>query len=150
SSGSRGIRKVCNKEELVPLFMEVQKQYGEILIQEFIPLGDRFDVCLLYDAHHEVKASFVQKEIRHFPVDMGPSTVQESVMFHELIEQSKTLLNPLNWSGIVEVEYMMDARNNQPVLNGNSIRVFGTLWIYQFKVEWIFLTTSINCAKAKK
>ena len=114
SSGSRGIRKVQNKEELLPLFLETQQDYQEIIVQEFIPLGDRYDVCLLFDRHSEVKASFVQKELRHFPVAMGPSTVQESVIYDDLIERSIQLLKPLGWIGIVEVEFMMDSRTNQP------------------------------------
>ncbi|WP_075619601.1 ATP-grasp domain-containing protein [Paenisporosarcina indica] len=114
SSGSRGIRKVQKKEDLTPLFLEIQQDYPEILVQEFIPLGDRYDVCLLFDQQSEIRASFVQKEIRHFPVAMGPSTVQESVIFDDLIERSKHLLKPLGWSGIVEVEFMMDSRTNQP------------------------------------
>lgn len=114
SSGSRGIRKVQNKEELLPLFSEIQQDYPEIVVQEFIPLGDRYDVCLLFDRNSEVKATFVQKELRHFPVAMGPSTVQESVIYDDLIERSIQLLKPLRWKGIVEVEFMMDSRTNQP------------------------------------
>lgn len=127
SSGSRGIRKVHTKEDLLPLFLEIRQEYSEILIQEFIPLGDRYDVCLLYDRNHEVKASFVQKEIRHFPVEMGPSTVQESVIFDDLIERSKNLLKPLAWSGIVEVEFMMDSRTNLPIVLEINPRFWNSL-----------------------
>lgn len=127
SSGSRGIRKVQHIEELQSLFLEAQQQYSDMLIQEFIPLGDRYDVCLLYDANHELKASFVQKELRHFPVQMGPSTVQESVLFPELIERSLKLLEPLKWSGIVEVEFMMDERTNIPILMEINPRFWNSL-----------------------
>jgi len=127
SSGSRGIRKVTNRDELLPVFLEIQQEYSEVLIQEFIPLGDRYDVCLLYDRNHEVKASFVQKELRHFPVEMGPSTVQESVIDDDLIERSIKLLEPLDWIGIVEVEFMMDSRTNRPVLMEINPRFWNSL-----------------------
>lgn len=127
SSGSRGIRKVNNQEELKQTVQEIQQEYSEIMIQEFIPLGDRYDVCLLYDTNHEVKASFVQKELRHFPIKMGPSTVQESVHYDELIEMSIHLLKPLNWSGIVEVEFMVDSRTNRPVLMEINPRFWNSL-----------------------
>ena len=127
SSGSRGIRKVQTKEELIPLFMEIQQEYPEVLIQEFIPLGDRYDVCLLFDYKSEVKASFVQKELRHFPVAMGPSTVQESVILEDLVERSIKLLKPLGWSGIVEIEYMIDSRTNCPVLLEINPRFWNSL-----------------------
>lgn len=127
SSGSRGIRKVYSKEELVDTYQAISSQYPNPLIQECIPLGVRYDVCLLYDWNHEVKASFVQKEIRHFPIEMGPSTAQESVMYDELIEQSIHLLEPLNWRGIVEVEYMLDPRTNQPILMEINPRFWNSL-----------------------
>jgi predicted ATP-grasp superfamily ATP-dependent carboligase len=127
SSGSRGIRKVENKDELLEVFHEIKKKYPEPMIQEYIPLGDRYDVCLLYDQKHEVKASFVQKELRHFPIQIGPSTVQESVDNEKLIMLSVHLLEPLNWSGIVEVEYMVDPRTNQPVLMEINPRFWNSL-----------------------
>ncbi|NRD77986.1 ATP-grasp domain-containing protein [Bacillus sp. BRMEA1] len=127
SSGSRGIRKVENKESLLEIYEEIRKEYPNPMIQECIPFGDRYDVCLLYDQQHEVKASFVQKEIRHFPIKMGPSTVQESVSNEELIELSIHLLKPLNWTGIVEVEYMIEPRTNQPVLMEINPRFWNSL-----------------------
>ncbi|WP_416828366.1 ATP-grasp domain-containing protein [Ectobacillus polymachus] len=127
SSGSRGIRKVNNQEELMQTVQEIQQEYSNLLIQEFIPLGDRYDVCLLYNTNHEVKATFVQKELRHFPIKMGPSTVQESVQYDELIDVSIQLLRPLNWSGIVEVEFMVDSRTNRPVLMEINPRFWNSL-----------------------
>jgi predicted ATP-grasp superfamily ATP-dependent carboligase len=127
SSGSRGIRKIDDKDTLLSVFHDIQAEYSTPMIQEWIPHGDRYDVCLLYDQNHEVKASFVQKEIRHFPMPIGPSTVQESVIKDELIELSLHLLKPLNWSGIVEVEYMIDPGTNQPVLMEINPRFWNSL-----------------------
>jgi predicted ATP-grasp superfamily ATP-dependent carboligase len=127
SSGSRGIRKVDNKNDLIEVFNELKREYSELMIQECIPLGDRYDVCLLFDQNQEVKASFVQKELRHFPIHMGPSTVQESIIDEELISRTVRLLEPLKWSGIVEVEYMIDKRNNQPVLMEINPRFWNSL-----------------------
>ncbi|MDP4084997.1 MAG: ATP-grasp domain-containing protein [Bacillota bacterium] len=127
SSGSRGIRKIESADEFIKTLPEIELEYPNSIIQEYIPLGDRFDVCLLYDQNHSVQASFVQKELRHFPVKMGPSTVQESVFFKDLIETTVRLLKPLNWSGIVEVEFMMDSRTNEPVLMEINPRFWNSL-----------------------
>ncbi|MDF2606147.1 MAG: D-aspartate ligase [Bacillales bacterium] len=127
SSGSRGIRKAENKEQLITIFNKVKNIYNIPLIQEFVPTGDRYDVCLVYDCNSEIKATFVQKEIRHFPIEMGPSTVQESVKYDELIERSVRLLQPLKWTGIVEVEYMVDPRNNEPKLMEINPRFWNSL-----------------------
>lgn len=111
SSGSRGIRKAHGVGELISAYKEIDLLYPSPIIQEYISPGDRYDVCLLYDGQHRLKASFVQKELRHFPLEMGPSTVQESVYCPELVEKSAALLDKLNWCGIVELEYMVDKKD---------------------------------------
>ncbi|MDF2558043.1 MAG: D-aspartate ligase [Bacillales bacterium] len=127
SSGSRGIRKVNTREELIESFSKIHLDFQSPMIQEFIPLGDRYDVCLIYNRNNEVKASFVQREVRHFPIEMGPSTVQESVEYQELIERSIQLLQPLKWVGIVEVEFMIDPRTNEPKLMEINPRFWNSL-----------------------
>lgn len=145
SSGSRGIRKAVNKESLFEVFAEIKKEYPDPMIQECIPLGDRYDVCLLYDQTHKVTASFVQKEIRHFPIKMGPSTVQESVVNEELIALSVQLLASLNWSGIVEVEYMIDSRTDEPVLMEINPRFWNSLDLaVQTGIDFPFLLYQLS------
>ena len=107
SSGGRGIRVVRNKEELERVYLEIHRAYPYPLIQEYITPGERYDVCLLFDREQTLRASFVQKEIRHFPLENGPSTVQESVYFPELVDSAASLVKDLNWCGIVEVEFML-------------------------------------------
>lgn len=114
SSGSRGIRKVYSKQELHRLYEQIHKDYPEPIVQEYIGSGVRYDVCLLYDMEGRLKASFVQKELRHFPVEMGPSTIQESVYYPELLEKSLLIMKKLPWRGVVELEYMIDGRDGKP------------------------------------
>lgn len=113
SSGSRGISIVHKKEDLKKTYERIHKDYPFPIIQECIGLGARYDVCLLFDSNQEVKASFVQKELRHFPIKMGPSTVQESVDYPELIRQCVPLMKKLNWYGIVELEFMIDSNTGK-------------------------------------
>lgn len=114
SSGSRGITVVHNKKDFIRIYTEVHKVYPLPLVQEFIPQGEKYDVCLLFDRNSELKASFVQKELRYFPPDSGPSTVQESVLWPELVEKSVALLKKIKWYGVVEVEFMVDPRDGKP------------------------------------
>jgi predicted ATP-grasp superfamily ATP-dependent carboligase len=127
SSGSRGIRVARSKDDLLHLYKEVHSSYPFPMIQEYIPQGERYDVCLLYDRNHKIKCSFIQKEIRHFPIEMGPSTVQESVVFPELLNCTKRLLEKLNWVGVVEVEFMIDARSGIPKLMEINPRFWNSL-----------------------
>lgn len=111
SSGSRGITIVHTHEELVEAYYSVSKRYDRPMIQEYIPPGERYDVCLIYNKQHEQKASFIQKELRHFPMPMGPSTLLESAHDSGLERIALQLMDKLPWVGVVEVEFMKDPRD---------------------------------------
>jgi predicted ATP-grasp superfamily ATP-dependent carboligase len=127
SSGSRGIRVANNASELISHYKQVHPIYPFPMIQEYIPQGVRFDVCLLYDNDHQLKCTFIQEELRHFPIAMGPSTVQESIEYPELIEISKRLMRELDWAGIVEIEFMVDPRCGTPKLMEINPRFWNSL-----------------------
>jgi predicted ATP-grasp superfamily ATP-dependent carboligase len=127
SSGSRGIRKANDEEELIELYKEAHNNQPLPIIQEFIGIGDRYDVCLLFDAQNKLKAHFIQKEIRHFPIEMGPSTVQMSVESQELLEMSLKIMKMLPWNGVVEIEYMVDQRDNKLKFMEINPRFWGSL-----------------------
>lgn len=127
SSGSRGIRIAENLDDLIRTFYQVHADYPNPIIQEFIPRGSKYDVCLCYDAKRNVKASYVQKQIRNFPLERGPSTVHESVAAPLLVEYSKLLMDSLGWFGVADIEYMIDPRNGQPKLMEINPRFWSSL-----------------------
>jgi predicted ATP-grasp superfamily ATP-dependent carboligase len=127
SSGSRGIRVVQHSQELTREYAALQADFSSPFLQEFIPPGERSDVCLLYGPHHRLLAAFAQKELRHFPLPRGPSTAQESVKAPHLLEQSVALLAGLAWYGVVEVEYMRDPRNGKWMLMEINPRFWNSL-----------------------
>lgn len=107
-SGSRGIRVVNNYDELLAAYTEVNTTYPNPILQQKIPTGPRFDVCLLFDRQGKLKSSFAQKEIRHFPIEMGPSTVQQSILLPELVAKCTAMFESIGWTGIAEVEFMLE------------------------------------------
>jgi predicted ATP-grasp superfamily ATP-dependent carboligase len=127
SSGSRGIRQVYHSDELISAFAAVHKLYPNPLIQEMIPQGPKYDVCLCYDANHRLKASFVQQEVRNYPLDRGPSTVHVSVEYPELLEMSIKLMDHLQWIGVADIEFMVDPRNGEPMLMEINPRFWSSL-----------------------
>lgn len=127
SSGSRGIRIANNEEELMNFYEEAHRIQSCPIIQEYIGLGDRYDVCLLFDKNHELKAHFIQKEIRHFPIDMGPSTLQISVESPELLEMAVKIMKKLPWYGVVELEFMVDKEDNKLKFMEINPRFWGSL-----------------------
>jgi predicted ATP-grasp superfamily ATP-dependent carboligase len=113
SSGSRGIRIIKNKYDFEKIYNYINSIYPLPIIQEYIEQGPRYDVCLLVNNNSEIIASFVQKELRHFPLRMGPSTLQESIYMPDLINKCKNLIKNLSWFGIIEIEFMLDKKDNK-------------------------------------
>lgn len=116
SSGARGIRYVREQKDFYQTYLEVHRHYPLPLVQELIPPGARYDVCLLYNRHSVARAIFVQKELRHYPLLNGPSTVQESVHRPDLVEMALALMEDAGWYGLAEVEFMEDPRDGVPKL----------------------------------
>lgn len=113
ASGSRGIRVAMDSEEFLEKYHTVHRDNPYPIIQEYIGVGERYDVCLLFDRKHQLKASFVQKELRHFPIPMGPSTLQESIYHPELLEMALKITEKLRWVGVIELEFMVDCKDGK-------------------------------------
>lgn len=126
-SGSRGVRFANDAAELVSLFKEIHQSYPNPLIQEAVSNGGKYGVCLCYDRNHMIRAAFVQKELRNFPDERGPSIVRESVHHKKMLEYTKRLMDGIPWSGVVEVDYMIDSRTGEPKLMEINPRYWASL-----------------------
>lgn len=115
SSGGRGVTVVASAGAVAAAWRRVQPDWGGVLVQERIPAGRKCDVCLLFGPAGDLRASFVQEELRWFPLEHGTSTLQESVHRPDLVALALRLLAPIGWRGPVEVEFMIDAAG-EPVL----------------------------------
>ncbi len=129
SSGSRGIKRANNALELKKLYRKVHLEYPYPLIQEYIEPLQRYDVCLIFDRKGTVKASFVQKELRQFPIDMGPSTMQESIYSQELIDMALEIMKKLKWCGVVELEFITDRKDGKIKFMEINPRFWSSLYV---------------------
>jgi len=128
SSGSFGIIYVKNREDLIPLYQKVHAKYPFPLIQEWIPDGGGvFGLSALFDEVSKVKAAFVHKKLRMYPVQGGPSTLREGVHHPQVTELGLSLLKSLNWRGVAMVEFKVDPRDGIPKLMEVNPRFWGSL-----------------------
>ncbi len=127
SSGSRGIRYVSNMDELVSLYPEIHNVYPNSLIQEAVPNGSKLDIGLCYGPNGNLYASFIQREIRNYPISRGPSTVRESTTHPELLAYATKLMTGVPWYGVVDVEFMIDPRTQKPMLMEINPRFWSSL-----------------------
>ncbi len=133
SSGAFGIIYVQNREDLFSSYQRVHQRYPFPLIQEYIPDGGgTFGVSALFDESSHVKAAFVHKKLRMYPVQGGPSTLREGVEHPHLMELGLSLLKALNWVGVAMVEFKVDPRDGLPKLMEVNPRFWGSLQLAIF------------------
>ena len=128
SSGSFGIVYVKRQEDLIPSYQSVHGQYPFPIIQEWIPDGEgTFGLSALFDEASNIKAAFVHKKLRMYPVQGGPSTLREGVEHPQIMELGLSLLKSLNWVGVGMVEFKVDPRDGIPKLMELNPRFWGSL-----------------------
>lgn len=133
SSGYFGIAYVKKQEDLAPFYREVHARYPYPLIQEWIPDGGgTYGLSALFDEASKVRAAFVHKKLRMFPVQGGPSTLREAVEHPQVMELGLSLLKALDWAGVAMVEFKVDPRDGVPKLMEVNPRFWGSLQLAIF------------------
>ena len=127
-SGAVGITYPENADQLMAYYPKIHRHFPYPLIQERIPReGPGYGVSLLFDENGTVKASFVHKRLREYPVTGGASTLRESVRYDDILDMAVTLMKKLDWFGIAMVEFKIDPRDGIPKLMEINPRFWGSL-----------------------
>jgi predicted ATP-grasp superfamily ATP-dependent carboligase len=127
-SGAVGLSYCQNQEALIEQYTAVHKRFPYPLIQELIPrAGPGYGASLLLDERGQLKASFVHKRLREYPVTGGASTLRESVRHDDIRDMALTLLKALDWFGVAMVEFKLDPRDGIPKLMEINPRFWGSL-----------------------
>lgn len=116
SCGGRGIAYVAAGEDVGARWAAVHEQHAFPMLQACIPPGTKYDVGVLMNRNSRRVATFVQKELRHFPLRDGLSTMQESVHRPDLMDRAVALLQAIGWYGLAEVEFMEHAVTGEALL----------------------------------
>jgi predicted ATP-grasp superfamily ATP-dependent carboligase len=128
SSGAVGISYPKNPGDLMEQYLSIHRRFPYPLIQELIPReGPGYGASFLLDEKGEVRASFVHKRLREYPVTGGASTLRESVRSDDIRDMARALLNALDWFGVAMVEFKVDPRDGTPKLMEINPRFWGSL-----------------------
>jgi len=128
SSGAVGICYSDKPGNLMEQYLSVHQRFPYPLIQELIPIeGPGYGASFLLDERGKLRASFVHKRLREYPVTGGASTLRESVRRDDIRDMAQVLLNALNWFGVGMVEFKVDPRDNIPKLMEVNPRFWGSL-----------------------
>jgi len=130
STSSRGVSYAFLEEEFIAKYKQTilkhnLSPHNYPLIQEYIP-GDSYGVSVLFN-HGDLRAIFVHKRLREYPITGGPSTLRVSVRHPEMEKIATNLLGQFEWHGIAMVEFKLDKRTKKPVLIEVNPRFWGSI-----------------------
>jgi len=108
---------VKNRAELLCRYVEARSLLPAdlIVVQERIPVAaSRSSLTRLFAATEKPVASLTARRTRQFPIDFGySSSFVETMDVPEIVAPSLRLLDAMKYTGIVEIEYKYDARDNR-------------------------------------
>ena len=110
-----------NLESKIPL--------KETFTQEILPFREENKTISFtcFSINGEIKAHWIGTKLREHPLRFGTATLAESIEKSELLQPSKKLMKTLNYTGICEIEYLLDIRDNKYKLIEINARSW--LWI---------------------
>jgi predicted ATP-grasp superfamily ATP-dependent carboligase len=128
SSGAVGVSYAKTPGELDTHYRSIHKRFPWPLVQDMIPReGIGYGASFLFDENGHVRASFVHKRLREYPVTGGASTFRESSKNDDILDMAENLLKKLNWFGVAMVEFKVDPRDGMPKLMEINPRFWGSL-----------------------
>lgn len=111
--GSIGFRVIMNEKDLQEVLERTTNEYGEMLIQEYIPQTDIQYKCEVFiDRDGSVKSAVVFDKTRWYPIDGGSTCCSATVERSDIIETSVKLLKAIGWRGYGDVDLIQDPRDN--------------------------------------
>jgi len=120
-----------NEAELKDHLNEIESvlPLNETFTQEMIPT-DGTNKTISYTAfctNGDIKTHWAGVKLREHPLQFGTATFTKSIEAEECHRQSIPLLKALNYTGVCEVEYLLDPRTNEYKLIEINARTW--LWV---------------------
>lgn len=120
-----------NKDELRNILTSIRGliDHDNILIQELIPSdGSNKTVSFTaFSVNGEIKTYWMGIKVREHPFKFGTATFARSILIRECYEQSILLLKAINYSGVCEIEYLLDPKDKRYKLIEINARTW--LWV---------------------
>ena len=97
--------------------------------QELIPF-DRKNKTISFTAfavNGQIKTHWIGVKLREHPIRFGTATLTQSIECPALFEPSQRILHEISYTGVCEIEYLLDPRDNQYKLIEINARTW--LWV---------------------
>jgi len=123
---SRRAGFVNSPAEMIAAYEGINRFFPHPLIQEYVP-GVNYSVAALYN-HGSARAFCCIKVQRAWPRTGGNSCCRESAPLDSRMKgYAERLLEDMDWHGIAEVEFRLDARDGTPRMMEINPRFWGSL-----------------------
>lgn len=111
--GAVGLHKFNEKSELERHAPSLIDQYGDLIIQEFIPPdgGPQYQAEAFLDEKGKMKVCLIIEKPRYFPVSGGTSTANVTICQPVIKSIAQELLEGLNWKGAADIDLIFDPRD---------------------------------------
>lgn len=120
-----------SENELRDHLKQIQDKYhvDKTFTQELIPFNGYNKTISLtaFSVDGEIKTFWIGEKVREHPIQFGTATFARSIHKPELVEPSQRLLKALNYTGVCEIEYLLDPRNGLYKLIEINARTW--LWV---------------------
>jgi predicted ATP-grasp superfamily ATP-dependent carboligase len=92
--------------------MILRLPFSDIYLQEMIPLENNKTVSFTaFSVDGEIKAYWMGMKIREHPVHFGTATYSRGTLIPELLPAAGTFIKKLKYTGVCEIEFMFDPRD---------------------------------------
>ncbi len=125
--GSYGVRCVTSYKDLEHTTEELRSlsdEWTTILLQEWIP-GPLLDVCVVAREGH-IGCIATQARRLMYPISGGVAAVVETVEDPKLVHAAEAIIEALNWTGPVQLEFKWDSKAGEYALIEINPRFWGT------------------------
>lgn len=110
--GAVGFAIFYDRESLINKLPSLRTEYGNLLIQEYIPNRKQYTAEVFCDNNSNMKACIISEKIRFFPVTGGTSSCNITIQSSEMALIAERLLKELKWVGAANIDFILDPRDN--------------------------------------
>ena len=129
--GSKGQYRLYKPEDFTnEIRIAVSKE--PYLVQELIPNGH--DVHGVFYLYYDGKMldAFTHERIRTSPPTGGVTVLSKFTNNTELIMEGKTILDKINWNGLIMLEYLYDSKSGKYKVIEANPRIWGSIMLSEF------------------
>ena len=127
--GGVGFTVVPDRKSLRNQLPSLKKEFGNLLIQEYIPNKTQYTAEVVCDQNSELKACVVSEKKRFFPIVGGTSCCNVTINNPEIRKICSRLLKALQWTGVANIDFVLDPRDQVPKVIEINPRIGATVKI---------------------